>query len=124
MSSIRSKNTKAESIIFKELRRRRVYFRRHYKRVPGSPDIAIPRKKKAVFIDGDFWHGYQFSKLRKRLPKKYWLAKIEKNIKRDKKNRTKLRREGWEVLRVWEHEIIKTSAKAVNKIKEFLISKK
>jgi DNA mismatch endonuclease (patch repair protein) len=121
MSSIRSKNTKAESIVFKELRKRKVYFQRHYKRIAGSPDIAIPRKKKAVFIDGDFWHGYHFFKLQKRLPKKYWLAKIKRNIKRDKKNRARLHREGWKVLRVWEHEIVKTPVKAVNKIKEFLI---
>ena len=72
MSKIRSKNNKAEILVFKELQRRKVYFQKHYKRAVGSPDIALPRKKKAVFIDGDFWHGYQFSKQKERLPKKYW----------------------------------------------------
>ncbi len=120
MSKIRSKNTKSEVLVFRELRKRGIYFQKHYKRAAGNPDIALPRKKKAVFIDGDFWHGYQFSKLKKRLPKKYWLAKIERNIKRDRKNRAQLRKEGWEVLRVWEHEVHKNFRKAIDKIIDFL----
>lgn len=76
----------------------------------------MPRKKIAVFIDGDFWHGYQFEKNRKRLPKKYWVEKIENNINRDKKNRAKLRRDGWRVLRIWEHEIKKDSERAIRKV--------
>ena len=95
-------------------------FQKYYKRATGNPDIALPKKKKAVFIDGDFWHGYQFAKLKKRLPKKYWLAKIERNIKRDKAYRAKLRRSGWEVLRVWEHELLKNKDKTIQKIVKFL----
>ena len=105
MSKICSKYTKVERLVFKELRKKGIYFRTHYNKAIGNPDIALPRKKKAVFIDGDFWHGYQYARLKKRLPKKYWVPKIEKNIKRDKRNRNKLRKEGWSVLRVWEHEI-------------------
>ncbi len=119
MSKIRSQNTKTELLVFRELRRRGVYFQKHYKRAIGNPDIALPRKKKAVFIDGDFWHGYQFSKLRKRLPKKYWLAKIERNMRRDKTNRAKLRKDGWQVLKIWEHEIQKNFSKTISKIIEF-----
>ena len=121
MSKIRSKNTKVEVLVFRELRQRGIYFQKHYKKAKGNPDIALPRKKKAIFIDGDFWHGYNFNKQRNRLPKKYWRAKIEGNIKRDRKNRTKLRKNGWEVLRVWEHEIIKDIDKAMRKIEKFLL---
>ncbi|RZD19594.1 MAG: hypothetical protein EVG15_00760 [Candidatus Acididesulfobacter diazotrophicus] len=64
MSNIRSQNTKVEILVFRELRKRKIYFQKHYKKAIGNPDIALPRKKKAVFIDGDFWHGYQFSKLK------------------------------------------------------------
>ena len=85
MSKIRSKNTKAELIVFRELRKRKIYFQKHYKKCVGCPDIAIPSKKIAVFIDGDFWHGRNFHKDKKRLPKRYWLNKIEGNIVRDKK---------------------------------------
>jgi DNA mismatch endonuclease (patch repair protein) len=116
MSKIRSKNTKAEVLVFRELRRLGIYFQKHYKRAPGSPDIALPRKKIAVFIDGDFWHGYRFDKKKSRLPKKYWRAKIEGNIKRDRKNSLLLRKAGWKVLRVWEHEIEKKFFSAMYKI--------
>jgi DNA mismatch endonuclease (patch repair protein) len=120
MQSIRSKNTKAEVLVFRELRRRGIYFQKHYKRVIGSPDIALPSKKKAIFIDGDFWHGYRFTELRKRLPRKYWLAKIENNIVRDKKYRAALRRAGWNVLRVWEHELSLRQKTVINQIDRFL----
>lgn len=120
MSSIRAKDTRIEKIIFKELKKRRIYFQKYYAKAIGNPDIALPKKKKAVFIDGDFWHGYQFSKLKERLPKKYWLAKIEQNIKRDKSNRIKLRKAGWKILRVWEHEINKNLQKVISKIILFL----
>jgi len=120
MSKIRSKNTKAEIIVFRELRRRGIYFQKHYNKALGKPDIALPRKKKAVFIDGDFWHGYNFNKQKDRLPKKYWRAKIESNIKRDRKNRAKLRKEEWQVLRVWEHEILNKFNLTMDKIINFL----
>lgn len=94
MSKIRGKNTKIELLVFRELRKRGIYFQRHYNRAPGSPDIALPRKKIAIFIDGDFWHGYNYAKNKKRLPKEYWRAKLEANMARDLKNRRKLRRMG------------------------------
>ncbi len=120
MSKIRSKNTKAEVLVFRELRRRGIYFQKHYKQVAGNPDIALPRKKKAVFIDGDFWHGYRFNEQKKRLPKKYWIGKIEGNIVRDRKNRAKLKRKGWQVLRVWEHDLLKNYYRTYKTIELFL----
>lgn len=120
MSKIRSRDTQIEKIVFRDLAKRGIYFQKYYKRAIGNPDIALPRKKKAIFIDGDFWHGYQFSKLKERLPKKYWLAKIERNIKRDKENRIKLRKGGWNVLRIWEHELKEKKDESLNKIVDFL----
>ena len=123
MSKIRSKETKIEVEVFRGLRKEGIYFQKHYRlknRRTCSIDVALPRKKKAVFVDGDFWHGYQFEKNKRRLPKKYWVAKIENNILRDRKSRTRLKREGWSILRVWEHEIKKDSEKAIGKIIKFL----
>ncbi len=120
MSKIRSKNTRAEILVFRELRRRGIYFQKHYNKALGKPDIVLPRKKKAVFIDGDFWHGYNFKKQKNRLPKKYWLKKIEGNIIRDQSNRAKLRRAGWKVLQIWEHEVIKKFNKTIEEIIKFL----
>jgi len=120
MSRIRSKNTKAEITVFRELRKRGIYFQKHYKKIAGNPDIALPRKKKAVFIDGDFWHGYNFSKLKERLPKKYWLEKIKHNISRDNNYNLQLKKNGWYILRIWEHEINEDLKKAIEKIISFL----
>jgi len=120
MSHIRSENTQTEKIVFSFLRRRGIHFQKHYKKIAGSPDIALPKKKRAVFIDGDFWHGWKQKQSVKRLPDAFWKGKILSNIKRDKKNRAKLRRGGWKVLRVWQHEIEKNTNKTLNKISEFL----
>lgn len=120
MSKIRSRNTQVEKIVFRELAKRGIYFQKYYKRAIGNPDIALPKNKKAVFIDGDFWHGYQFAKLRKRLPKRYWQGKIERNVKRDRLYRAKLKRQGWKVLRIWEHEARKDFEKTIKRIIVFL----
>ena len=120
MSKIRSQNTQIEIYVFQELSRRKIYFQKYYRGVSGSPDIALPRKKRAVFIDGDFWHGYRFSKLKLRLPKKYWLNKIKKNIQRDHTNTIRLKRNGWKVVRVWEHELLKSFNSSMDKIADFL----
>ena len=105
MSRIRSKNTDIEKSVFSFLKNKGIRFRRHYKNVSGNPDIAVPPAKKAVFIDGDFWHGYKFNKSKQKLPKKYWLQKITNNIKRDKKVNRILKKSGWKVLRFWEHDL-------------------
>lgn len=122
MSRIRSKNTKAEVVVFRYLRKQGIYFQRHYKRVPGSPDIALPRKKKAVFIDGDFWHGRKYHATISRLPEGYWREKIERNVKRDRSSRRKLKKDGWQIIRAWESDINrkKTQLHQLEKIASFL----
>jgi len=120
VSKIRSKNTKIEKLVFRELRRNKIYFYKHYKSPFGSIDVALPKKKKAIFIDGTFWHGYNFKKLKKRLPGKFWIPKIERNIKRDRRIRSRLKRNGWVVLRIWEYDIEKKFEKSFLKIRNFL----
>lgn len=124
MSKIRGKDTKVELAVFRELRRRKIYFQSHYRTSAGSPDIVLPRKKIAVFIDGDFWHGYRFADRRDKLPKKYWVGKIESNMARDKRNRAKLRRMGWRIMRIWEHDVNKNFDKTIDKIVSFLVQDK
>lgn len=125
MSRIRSKNSEAERIVFAELKRRKIYFQKHYSRAAGKPDIALPRKKRAVFIDGDFWHGRHFDRmLRSRPPGDYWIKKLEYNIARDKQQADELAESGWAVLRVWESDIKRkrTRAESIDKIILFLRS--
>ncbi len=125
MSKIRSKNTLLETsfckLVSKKLYPLGYRYKRNYVRLLGKPDIAFTKNKVAVFLDGDFWHGYNFKKTSGRLPKKYWLGKIEKNIVRDKKVNKELKKKGWQVIRLWEHEIKKDSEKALNKIIKKLV---
>jgi len=120
MSLIRSKNTRQELAVFRELRKRGIYFKRHYKLAPGFPDIAIPSRKVAVFIDGDFWHGWQYPRWRCELPRIYWRRKIENNRKRDLNNFALLRRRGWKVLRIWEHQLRENFHRSIELIAEAL----
>lgn len=120
MSAIKSKNTSPELRTFQELRKRKISFKRHYKKVLGSPDIAIPGQKKALFIDGDFWHGFRYPLWKGRLKTKFWHNKIERNRERDKMYHGKLRHMGWEVMRVWEHQLSKDFDRTINKIAAFL----
>lgn len=105
MSRIRGKDTKIEKLFESWLKEEKIKFSKHYKMV-GNPDFALPRKKVAIFVDGDFWHGYDFKKREKKLPK-YWVNKIRRNMKRDKKAEKELNKLGWKVVRIWEHRLLK-----------------
>lgn len=105
MSRIRGKDTKIERLFESWLRKEKTKFSKHYK-IIGNPDFAIPNKKIAIFIDGDFWHGYNFKKRERKLPK-YWKKKIKRNMERDKRTNRKLKRLGWKVIRIWEHHLLK-----------------
>jgi DNA mismatch endonuclease (patch repair protein) len=120
MSRIRSKNTLAESMIFKVLRRRKISFFKHYGKLPGKPDVVILKRKLAVFIDGDFWHGWRFKAWERKLPRIYWRSKIKNNITRDGRNRRGLKAKGWKVLRIWEHQLEQSFEKTLEKLLEFL----
>ena len=122
MSKIRSSNTKVEMLVFNELKKRGIYFQKHYKKAAGTPDIALPRKKKAVFIDGDFWHGNNFETLKNKITGEYWLNKIENNIERDIRVNAILEANGWSTLRVWESEINKNTDHSIESIVYFLRS--
>jgi DNA mismatch endonuclease (patch repair protein) len=77
----------------------------HDKGLPGRPDIVFPNKKLAVFIDGCFWHGCPKCYRRPHSRKIYWDSKVAKNRERDKLQRIQLKKQGWEMFQVWEHEI-------------------
>lgn len=127
MSKIRSKDTKLEKCFLKlissALYPKGIRYRKHYAKLLGKPDIAFVNKKVAVFIDGDFWHGYKFKKRKEQLPKKYWIKKINGNIARDRKINRKLKKIGWKVVRIWEHEIKKNPTKAISRIEKALVKK-
>jgi len=120
MSRIRSERTGYEKKIFRELRKQGVYFRTHYRRVIGKPDIALPQKHKAVFLHSDFWHGWRLPIWEHILPSDIWKNKLQKNRIRDRKVRTELRRQGWDVMILWEHSFRKDPIGSVSRIVRFL----
>ena len=104
MSRIKSKDTGPETKVRSELHRRGFRFRKHLKELPGKPDIVFTKAKVAVFIDGDFWHGYRFSTWEHKVSD-FWKTKISQNRERDAKNHRRLREMGWTVIRLWQHDI-------------------
>jgi DNA mismatch endonuclease (patch repair protein) len=115
MKAVRTRDTDIEGVVRSELFRRGLRFRKHVKGLPGKPDVVFPRAKVAVFIDGDFWHGYQFPKWGSKLSP-FWQGKIAGNRKRDQRNFRTLRRAGWRVLRVWKHEVKLHPARVTERI--------
>lgn len=119
MSRIRGMNTSPERLIRRCAFSRGLRYRTHVMSLPGRPDMVFTGARVAVFIDGDFWHGWRFSTWCTRLSP-YWRKKIAKNRKRDRKNFQRLRRTGWRVVRIWEHEAIKDVERCVDRIESLL----
>lgn len=118
MSRVKSKNTKPELLMFKMLKERGIKFEKHYS-IFGTPDIAFPENKLAVFIDGEFWHGKDF-KILKTTISPFWVKKIGDNIKRDKKTVRNLTSEGWHVLRLWDKRVIRYPEQSIRRIMRLL----
>jgi len=115
MSRIRSKDTTPELAIRKGVHARDLRFRKHAEWLPGKPDLVFTKTKVAVFVDGDFWHGWRFPQWKHKLAPS-WRDKIERNRRRDQKNFRWLRREGWLVIRIWEHNIKKDVEACIDRI--------
>lgn len=107
MSSIKGKNTKPEVLLRKRLWNEGIRgYRLHWKKVPGKPDIAFPKKLIAIFINGCFWHRCPYCS--PNLPKsniEFWSNKFNNNIQRDKLKTSELITLGWKVVTIWECEI-------------------
>ena len=118
MKKIRSSQTKPEIALRKALWAKGIRYRINVKTLKGSPDIVIKKSKLIVFIDGEFWHGYNWGKKKKTIKtnRKFWIPKIERNMQRDEENNLALKLQGYTVLRFWEHEIRKNESLCINKI--------
>lgn len=104
MARIRSKNTKPEIMVRKYLFARGFRYRKNVRRLPGTPDIVLRKYRTVIFVNGCFWHGHEGCRY-SHLPKsnvEFWRNKIERNKKRDLRERVELRRMGWHVIQVWE----------------------
>jgi DNA mismatch endonuclease (patch repair protein) len=104
MSRIKGKNTKPEILVRKFLHSKGFRFTLHDKKLPGKPDIVLPKYKMVIFVHGCFWHGHKGCKYFV-IPKtktKWWLNKINGNIARDKKASRTLKKSGWRIINIWE----------------------
>lgn len=104
MSHIKSKNTKPEIIVRKELFKRGFRFRINVTKLPGHPDIVLTKYRTVIFVNGCFWHGHEGCKYFV-LPKSnidFWRSKIERNQKRDIEVQRELAKMGWHCITIWE----------------------
>lgn len=116
MSRVRSRDTRPEMMLRRALWIRNIRYRLHDRGLPGKPDIVIKKYKLAIFVDGEFWHGYQWENVRDRLGanREFWIAKIERNMARDRHNNKTLNAMGYTVIRFWSADIRKHLQKCVN----------
>ncbi|WP_205512567.1 very short patch repair endonuclease [Rhodopseudomonas sp. BR0M22] len=117
MSRIRGKGTKPELLIARLLADAGLTWEEHARDLRGRPDFVLRETQVAIFVDGDFWHGWRFPKWRLKLSEK-WERKIEANRLRDARNFRALRRQGWRVVRLWEHQVKKDPARCLSRILE------
>ena len=122
MSRIRSKDTSIEVALRKALWKEGIRYRKNYRALPGTPDIAITKYQLAIFCDSEFFHGKDWEILKPRLEKgnnpDYWVKKIERNRERDIRNDQKLLAMGWTVIHFWGKDILKKTDECTSAIKE------
>jgi DNA mismatch endonuclease (patch repair protein) len=109
MGKIRGKNTKPELAFRKALWAAGYRYRIDYRKLIGKPDIALKKYKTVVFIDGEYWHGHNWEERKPKIKtnREFWIAKIERNMQRDKEVNLELKRSGYTVFRFWESKIKK-----------------
>ena len=122
MSHVKLKQGDAEKALAKALWHEGYRYRLNYKKIPGSPDIAILKHHIAVFIDGEFWHGYDWEKKKDRIKrnKEYWTEKIEENIARDYRVDQELKALGWKPIHFWSKDTKKHIDSCIRSIEELI----
>lgn len=129
MARVRNKDSKAEIALRRALHASGLRYRLHARDVPGRPDIVIRRRKLAVFVDGDLWHGNPAEVARRGrttlaelFPSRteWWVAKIERTISRDREVGAALRSDGWIVVRLWEHDVLRDPAACAARVLDAL----
>lgn len=124
MAKVRSTGSKIEERVFTEVLSNNLpIFIKNDKSIKGKPDLAFHDQKICVFIDSDFWHGWQYPRWKQLLKNDFWREKIEKNRKRDKNTTQYLQRHGWTVIRIWEHSLNKDFSKEITRIKSAFMTK-
>ena len=122
MARVKLKRGDAETALAKELWKRGLRYRLNWRKLPGSPDIAVLKHKIAIFVDGEFWHGYNWTEKKGKLKRnrEYWIQKIEENIERDIRVDKELLALGWTPIHFWSKEVLKKTDDCVACIEEMI----
>ena len=125
MANVKLKHGTDEVAIAKALWHDGYRYWLNYKKLPGSPDIAIQKYNIAVFIDGEFWHGYDWETRKPKLKRnrEYWIAKIEENIARDKRVDQELVELGWIPIHIWSKDVKKDLRGCIHLIEKTILDR-
>jgi DNA mismatch endonuclease (patch repair protein) len=115
MARIRSRDTKPELALRAALDRLGVAHESNVRGLPGTPDVVVRAARLAVFVDGDFWHGWKLAAWRDSLTT-FWRDKLDRNALRDRRVGRDLRAAGWTVLRLWEHQVMSDAAACARRV--------
>ncbi|RNA70029.1 very short patch repair endonuclease [Alteribacter keqinensis] len=121
MKAIKSQS-KLENAVSKELWNKGIRFRKNSRGLFGKPDISIKKYKIVIFIDSCFWHCCPVHGNMPKSNKDFWEEKLKRNVERDKEVTTYYKDRGWNILRVWEHEIKNDFDDTMNRIYQFILS--
>jgi len=122
MALVRSKDTIPELVFRRALWKAGLKYRIR-KVLPGTPDIVFVDRRVALFVDGCFWHGCRRHYSAPARNSEFWRQKLTRNIGRDRRVDRELRRSGWRVARLWEHDIRRNVEAAVERIRKFVASR-
>ena len=122
MKAIKGKDTKIELLLRKALWAKGYRYRKNYNKLVGKPDIVLIKYKIVIFCDSEFWHGkdWEIRKESIKTNREYWIKKIERNMKRDKKVSEELKAEGWKVIRFWGKDILKKTEYCIQEIENHI----
>ena len=128
LAKIKGTETIGEKLLRSALWRAGFRFRKNVRHLPGKPDIVFVRERVVVFCDGDFWHGRNWRKDKKRLKagpnSPYWVSKIQANIDRDKRYNKELKALGWAVMRYWESDVRGDPNRIAHEISNVILSRR
>jgi DNA mismatch endonuclease (patch repair protein) len=125
MAAIRATENRTERALRSALHRLGLRYRKYAATLPGRPDIVFPSKRVAVFVDGDYWHARVLQEkgsrafratVKKRATRSYWLAKLRRNVARDRAATKALREAGWLVIRLWESDTKRDVVRSAKRI--------
>ena len=122
MSRVRNKGTKPEEEVRKYLFSQGFRYRKNVRKLPGCPDIVLPKYRTVIFVHGCFWHVHQCERFKWPASNEiFWKEKLQQNVERDRISQEKLRADGWNVIVIWECDIRKQFESTMLEVKERLL---